>query len=215
MGFAHSAGYHGKVKSENFKFRADLKEWVVTGTVNDTFQRQIAVKIFKSKVEACPVNAGLHLAVWHCFSFATVCLQTFVFMDGYICLRLFPSLSLPASEVAVSWCPFLGQVVNLDLLFCTGLGLEQVDLFQYLFLSQRSINDRKINPSDFGLQDIHEITSLHFHIKKTIVFKAQHLPSINLKTFWLLNWVIIARMTALLDCRLTLKWACHSQQRLP
>ena len=43
--------------------------WSVT--VNECLQRQIAKKIFKSKIEARPVNAGHYMAFKHRISFAT------------------------------------------------------------------------------------------------------------------------------------------------
>ena len=47
--------------------------WLVSNTVDDCLQRQIAKKIFKSKIEARPVKAGHYMAFKHhdCISFAT------------------------------------------------------------------------------------------------------------------------------------------------
>ena len=67
------------------------------------------------------------------------------------------------SEVAVlfdsnlSRRPFLGQVVDLDLLLCTGFDLEHAVLFLCHIFTQRPMNDRKIERSDgrgFGRQQL-------------------------------------------------------------
>ena len=53
--------------------------------------------------------------------------------------------------------PFLGHVVNLDLLLCTEFDLEHEVLFLYHIFAQRAINDRKIEQSigqDFGRQQL-------------------------------------------------------------
>ena len=78
-------------------------------------------------------------------------------------LTLFPSFCAQSSEVAVlfysnlSRCPFLEQVVDLDLLLCTGFNLEDAVLFQCHILTQRPTADRKIERSDgccFGWQQL-------------------------------------------------------------
>ena len=58
---------------ENLKFRSMRSSygWLVSNTVNDGLQRQIAHKIFKLKIEAHPVNAGHYMAFKHLISFAT------------------------------------------------------------------------------------------------------------------------------------------------
>ena len=74
-----------------------------------------------------------------------------------------PSFCLPPSEVAVllssnlSRHPFLRQVVDLDLLLCTGSDLEREDLFQCHIFTQRPMDHRKIERSDercFGRQQL-------------------------------------------------------------
>ena len=64
------------VKTENLNFRINLRDrvmrWLVCNTVDDCLQSQIAQKkIFISKIEACPVNAGNCMAFKHLISFAT------------------------------------------------------------------------------------------------------------------------------------------------
>ena len=60
---------------------------------------------------------------------------------------------MPPSEVAVlfdsnlSRRPFLGQVVDLDLLLCTGLDSEHAGLFLCHIFTQRPMTDRKIERS--------------------------------------------------------------------
>ena len=44
---------------------------LVSNTVDDCLQRQIAQKIFKLKIEALPVNTGHYMAFKYCISFAT------------------------------------------------------------------------------------------------------------------------------------------------
>ena len=44
--------------------------------------------------------------------------------------------------------PFLGQIVDLDLLLCTGFDSEHANLFLFLFCFQRPRIDRKIEQSD-------------------------------------------------------------------
>ena len=44
--------------------------WLVSNTVDECLQRQIAKKIFKSKIKACPVNAAHYMAFKHSISFA-------------------------------------------------------------------------------------------------------------------------------------------------
>ena len=68
--------------------------------------------------------------------------------------------------------PFLGQVVDTDLLLCTGFDSEHAVLFLCHIFTQRPINDRKIERSDgrgLGRQqllaDSMEI-SFQVHMKK-------------------------------------------------
>ena len=49
--------------------------------------------------------------------------------------------------------PFPGQVVNLDLLLCTGLDSELADLFLCLIFTQRPMNDWKIEKMDGSFLD--------------------------------------------------------------
>ena len=114
-------------------------------TVGNCLQRQIAKKIFKSKIENSPVNTGHYMAFKRCISFATdsvatelfrqICDRTLNLIHSESCQTLFPSFCTQPSEVAVlfdsnlSRRPFLGQVVDSDLLFCTGFDSEHAVLF--------------------------------------------------------------------------------------
>ena len=62
------------MRTDNLKFRTDLRDWVVDGwsvIVDDCLQMQIAQKIFNLKIEPRPVNAGHYMAFKHCIPFAT------------------------------------------------------------------------------------------------------------------------------------------------
>ena len=80
-------------------------------------------------------------------------LQTLVVIDSESCQTLFSSFCAQPSEVAVllnlnlSRCQSLGQVVNLDLLLCTGFDKEHVVLFLCHILTQRPMNDCKFEQS--------------------------------------------------------------------
>ena len=94
-------------------------------------------------------------------------------------LTLFPSFCAPPSEVSVlfnsnlSKRPFLWQVVDLDLLLCTGFNLEhEVSLLCHIF-TQRPVTDRKIERSYgrcFGRQQL-----LAKSIKNFISYEKQKL----------------------------------------
>ena len=116
--------------------------------------RQVAQKIFKSKIEASPVNASHYsstLLSKITFYLRPIWLQTSVAIDSKSCQTwLCPSFCMPPSEISVlfdqdlSRRPFLGQVVNLDLMLCTGFNLEHAILFLF---TQRPMNDWKIEQS--------------------------------------------------------------------
>ena len=69
------------------------------------------------------------------FHLRPIWLQTLVAIDSESCLTSFPSFCAPPSEVAalfdsnLSRRPFLGQVVDTDLLLCTGFDSEHAVLF--------------------------------------------------------------------------------------
>ena len=101
------------------------------------------------------------------FHLRPIWLQTLVAIDLVSHLTSFPSFCAPPSEVAVlfysnlSRCPFLGQVVDLDLLLCTGFDSEHAALFLCHIFTQRPVTDKKIERSEGAL--FWSATSLEFH----------------------------------------------------
>ena len=94
---------------------------LVSNTVDDCIQGQIAQNIFKSKIEARPVKAGESVVTtWLAnitFHLQPIWLQTLVVIDSGSRLTSFPSFCPPPSEVTVlfdsnlSRRPFLEQAV--------------------------------------------------------------------------------------------------------
>ena len=157
--------YHRLRQSENFELEileGSLRSsygWLVSNTVDDGLggkkekkRQKNCSKIFKYKIEARPVysvkadtvdrmvsNIEFHLRqIW---------LQTLVAIDCESRLTLFPSFCAPPSEFTVlfdsnlSRCPFLGQVVDLDLLLCTVFDSEHAVLFLCHIFIQRPMSD--------------------------------------------------------------------------
>ena len=126
-----------------------------------------------------------------CISFATNCAANFGCNRFRIVPDIVPSFFALPSEVAVlfnlnlSRRPFLWQVVDLDLLLCTGFNQEHAVLFLCHIFTQRPMNDRKIERSDgrcFGLQQLPADSNGHsISNEKKSVVTAQYLQSI--KTF--------------------------------
>ena len=119
-------------------------------------------------------------------------LQALVAIDSKSCQTSFPSICAPPSEVAVlfysnlSRLPFLREVINLDLLLCTGLKSEYAVLFLCHMFTQRPMNDCKIEWSDgrcFGWQQrlANSIENFISHEKRGDIVAAWYLQSI--KTF--------------------------------
>ena len=77
-----------------------------------------------------------------------------VAIDSELCQTLFPSFGERPSEVAVFFNlnlnrrPYLEQVIDLDLLLCTGFNLEHVVLFLCHIFTQRPMNGQKIERGD-------------------------------------------------------------------
>ena len=105
-------------------------------------------------------------------------LQTLVAIDSKSRPTQFPSFCAQPSEVAalfysnLSRRPSLGEVVDTDLLLCTGFDQEHAVLFQCHIFTQRPMSHRKIERSDrrcLGWQqllaDSIEISE-SFHMKK-------------------------------------------------
>ena len=110
------------------------------------------------------------------FHLRPIWLQTLVSIDSESRQTSFQSFCAPPSEVAVlfdsnlSRLPFLGQVVDLDLLLCTGFDSEHAVLFLCHIFAQRRMNDRKIERSDgrcLGWQQLlADSIEISFHMKK-------------------------------------------------
>ena len=81
-------------------------------------------------------------------------MQILVAIDSELRLTSFPSSCAPPSEVTalfdsnLSKRPVLGQVVDTDLLLCTGFDSEHAVLFLCHIFAKRRMNDRKIERSD-------------------------------------------------------------------
>ena len=79
---------------------------------------------------------GHFMAFNMAFHLRLIWMQTLVAIDSESRLTSFPSFCAPPSEVAVlfdsnlSRHPFLGQVVDVDLLLCTGFDSEHAVLFR-------------------------------------------------------------------------------------
>ena len=77
-----------------------------------------------------------------------------VAIDSESCQTLFLKFCAQPSEVTVlfdsdlSRGPFLGYVIDLDLLLCIGINLEHPVLFLCHIFTQRPIADRKMERSD-------------------------------------------------------------------
>ena len=155
------------------------------------------------------VNAGHYMASNIAFHLRPIWLQTLVAIDPESRLTSFPSFCrvfcAPPSEVAalfdsnLSRRPFLGQVVDSDLLLCTGFDSEHAVLFLCHIFTQRPMNDRKIERSDgrgFGRQQLlaNSIENFISHEKKSDSSRPEIYKA--LKPYWLLNWVSIARVVA-------------------
>ena len=135
------------------------------------------------------------------FHLLLIWLQTLVAMDSESRLTSFPSFCASPSEVAVLFNPnlrpFLGQVLDFDLLLCTGFDSEHVALFLCHLFTQSPITDRKIERSDrrcFGQQQLlaHSIEIFISHEKKVDSLRPEKYKA--LRPCWLLNWFSIARV---------------------
>ena len=109
------------------------------------------------------------------FHLRPIWLHTLIAIDSESPQTSFPSFCAQPSEVAalfdsnLSRRPFLGQVVDLDLLLCTGFDLEHAVLFLCHIFAQRRTNDRTIEQSNgrcFGRQQLlTDSMEISFHMK--------------------------------------------------
>ena len=121
-----------KVRTQNLKFRTDLQDIVMDGwSVTQqmiVYKGRLLKKILKLKIEASPVNADHYMAFK---TLQLIWLQTLVAFDSESCETSFPSFCAPPQSLLQM--PFLEQVVDLDLLLCTGIDQEHADLFLYFY----------------------------------------------------------------------------------
>ena len=125
--------------------------WLVSNTIDDCLQRQIAKKIFKLKIKAYWSLSALvttwlcHAALKYCISFATdwaakLCklwLRTWnwfrIMMPDIVSKLLHASISsccalwFKSEQTDSVRHPFIGQVADFDLLLCTGFDSEHAD----------------------------------------------------------------------------------------
>ena len=112
----------------------------------------------------------------HCFQTShCIWLQTLVAIDSESRLKSFPSFCVPPSEVAVlfysnlSRRPFLGQVVDLDLMLCTGFNSEHAVLFLcYIFTQRPMILSEATGAALVGNNFSPMPSKFSFHMKKTV-----------------------------------------------
>ena len=179
--------YKEKIAQKNLQLKIDLSTLVTTSLSNISFhllpiwlQTLVAIdsELYQSHQTSFPricvpppevsVLFYLNLSrrpflIQVAFHLLPIWLQTLVAIDSESRLTSFPSFCAPLSEVAalfdsnLSRRPFLRQVVDLDLLLCTGFDLEHAVLFLCHIFTQRPMNDCKIERSRrrcFGQQQL-------------------------------------------------------------
>ena len=151
--------------SENLKFRIDLQDPVFTVILclTELHSKISSLSRFFTQHYGMLIQSfsrSLTLATWEvrtCNSFPTLLFiyllaATLVVIYSESCQRSFPSFCAQASDVLFNWNlsrhSFLGQVIDLDLLFCTRFNMKHVDLFLCLILTQGPTNDQKIERSN-------------------------------------------------------------------
>ena len=131
------------------------------------------------------------------FHLLSIWLQTssLVAIDSESRLTSFPRFCIPQSEVAGLFNsnlirhPFLWQVVDLDLLLCTGFYLEHAVLFVCHISTQRPMTNRKIERSYgrcFGWQQLltNSIENFISHEKKSDLLLPKIYKALNLVESW-------------------------------
>ena len=170
---AHQAA--GPWKSENWELFGkifEIKLWKVgqsTSWCLFTKAQQIAERIFKLKIKACPVTAGHYMVFKHQISFATNSEANFdcnlfrIMLDIVLCC----ANQIWADSLSSGRCPFLRQVVNIDLLLCTGLNLEHEELFLCHGFTYIPMTDWKVEQSN-GRQHLlaYSIENFISHLEK-------------------------------------------------
>ena len=123
-----------KVRTDNLKFRTDLQDQVMDGW--SLTQEMIVYKgrlLKKSSNRKLKLVLSTLITSWLskiAFHLRPIWLQTLVVIDSESSLTSFPSFCALPSEVTVlfdtnvSRRPFLRQVIDSDLLLCTGFDSE-------------------------------------------------------------------------------------------
>ena len=135
-----------KVKTDILKFKTDLRDqdmdgWtrLVSNTVDDCLQRKIAQKSSNRKLKLVLSRLVTTWLANITFHLQPIWLQTLVAINSESRQTSFRSFCSPPFAVPVlsrfylnlSRLPFLGEVVDVDLLLCTGFNSEHAVLFLY------------------------------------------------------------------------------------
>ena len=107
-------------------------------------------------------------------------------------LSVYPQISSTKSGPQAELDPSFGQVINLDLLLCTGFYLEHAVLFLCHIFTQRPMNDRKIKQRDglcLGQQQLlaNSIKNFISHAKKSDLSLPNIYKALNLFDSWRLK----------------------------
>ena len=180
----------GKVRLRTWNlgqiFEIKFYGWLVSNTIDNCLQRQIAKKTFKLKIEARPVNVGLYMATSH-FS-----------CDWFSCKLWLQSIQNHARHLskllhtAIWSCCAIWSCVKFEsehLLLCTGLTVIINMLFCFHVISllrDQWMNERLSNTMSAALvsNNFLQIPSkILFHLTKKVTccgpIRSQYLQSIE------------------------------------
>ena len=175
-----------KVRTENLKFRTDLRDQVMDGW--SVTQWMIVYKgrlLKKSSNQKSKLVLSTLVTTWLSnisFHLLQIWLETLVAINSESRLTSFPSLCSLPSEVAVLFnsnlrrLPFLGQVVDLDHRIQFGRG--HAVLFPCHIFTQRPMTDRKIEWSTFASFQLLEPTGRSRRLWSTIAHFHPFSPSV-------------------------------------
>ena len=156
---AHQAAHQPwKVRTDNFKFRTYVRDWVLDGwSVTQKINVYEGGLLKKSSNRKLKLVLSTLVTTWLSnitFHLLLIWLQTLVTINSESRLTSFPSFCVPPSEVALCRCTvqFKSEQTPFsqtgDLLLCTRFDSEHAVLFLCHILTQRPINDRKIELSN-------------------------------------------------------------------
>ena len=91
---------------------------MVRNTVDECLQRQIAKKIFKSKIAACPVNAGHYMASNLAFHLRLIWLQTLIAVDSESRLTFESEQTSFPGRLSIQTCCFAQDSIQ-NMWFCS------------------------------------------------------------------------------------------------